>query len=131
MKITPKKFLVEDFAKDQQVWIGNLLSPLNTLIQELFIGLSNGLTVADNLYQEIKELKFVNDPTNLPLKFKTKFNKTPVGIQVIYCADSTGGMPTSFPQLAWSYASQQLTISAIANLTSGLTYTVRIHVIYG
>jgi hypothetical protein len=130
MRITPKKFLVEDFGKEEQSWIGNLLSPLNNLIQELFIGLNNGLTISDNLFQEIKELKLFNDTTNFPLKFKSKFNKIPAGMVVIYCIDSNGGMPLNFPQPNWSYSNQQITINSISNLTAGLTYTVRFHVIY-
>lgn len=130
MKISPRRFTVEEFP-DQQAWIGSLLSPLNQTNQELFSGLNNNITIADNLYQEVKELKFLNDVTNFPQKFKTKFNKHPLGLTVIYCLDSTGGTANNTPWITWSFADGMMTITNITNLTSGLTYTIRIHVIYG
>lgn len=129
MKLSPRRYTVEEFP-DQQSWIGNLLSPLNQSNQELFSGLNNNITIAENLYQEVKELKFTVDATTYPIRFKTKFNKHPLGINVIYCMDSTGGTASNTPWLTWSFADGLMTITNITNLTSSMTYTLRIHVIY-
>ena len=131
MQITNRKFSVEQFDKDQQAWIGNLLSPMNLLIQQLFAGLTNNITIQDNLFQEVKEVTFVNNTGNFPVNFKTKFNKPPLGLYVLYCVDSTGAMPTSYPWPVWSYANQSVAITSIAGLTANSTYTMRFHVIYG
>lgn len=130
MKLSPRRFTVEEFA-DQQSWIGNLLSPLNQTIQELFSGMNNNITVSENLYQEVKELKFTVDATTYPLRFKTKFNKQPVGLHVLYCKDSAGGTSSNTPWITWSFADGLMTITNITNLTNSLNYTVRILVIYG
>ena len=130
MKISPRRYTVEEFP-EQQGWIGNLLSPLNQTIQELFNGVSNNITVSENLYQEIKELQFTVDSTVYPIKFKTKFNKNPVGLTVIYCKDSQDGTAADLPWPTWSFNNGLITITNITNLTTNMKYTVRILIIYG
>lgn len=130
MKLSPRRYTVEEFPT-QQDWIGNLLAPLNQTTQELFSGLNNNVTISDNLYQEIKELRFINDSSNFPIKFKTKFNKHPIGMTVIYCVDSAGGTASNTPWLTWSFADGMVTITNITNLTASSTYSLRIHIVYG
>lgn len=129
MKISPRRFTVEEFSS-QQDWIGSLLSPLNQTQQELATGLNNNITISENLFQEIKELKFINNTSNFPLKFKTKFTKMPQGLSVIYCKDSIGGTASNTPWLDWSFDNGMITIKSMTNLVSGLSYTIRIHIIY-
>lgn len=121
---------MEEFP-DQQDWIGNLISPLNQQAQELLNGLANDLTISDNLYQEIKELRFVNEAGNFPIRFRTKFNKYPSGLNVIYCRDTLGSTPSGMPWIDWGFADGLLSISSITNLTSSLTYILRVNLIYG
>lgn len=129
MKISPRRYTVEEFP-EQQSWIGSLISPLNQTIQELFSGLNNNITIQDNLYQEVKEIKFVVDATTYPIKFKTKFNKQPLGVQVIYCRDNTGATTSDYPWVDWSFNDGLFTITSIANLTTNANYTIRLHIIY-
>ena len=130
MKLSPRRYTVEEFP-EQQSWIGNLLSPLNQTVQELFSGLQNNVTVSENLYQEIKTLKFTVDTSTYPIKFKTKFNKQPEGLSVIYCKDTTGGTASNTPWVTWSYADGTLSITNITNLTTSSAYTIRLLIIYG
>lgn len=130
-KLKPQKFTIEEF-QEQKDWIGNLFSPLNSLIQDLVAMFNSNLTVNDNLYQEIKELSFNNDATNFPLRFRTKFLATPKGLSVIYCYDSTSAiMNSSTPWVSWSYKNNEVTISSITNLTASHNYVMRLHLIYG
>jgi hypothetical protein len=129
MKLSPRRFTLEDF-KEQQGWIGQLLSPLNQTIQELFTGFNNNLTIADNLRQEIKDIRLVNETSNFPIKFKTKFTQNPKGLQVIYCAGSDGVALTATPWITWVYNNGQIEISSITSLVASTTYTIRILVIY-
>ena len=59
-KLSPQKFIIEQF-QDQASWISPLFSSLNTFINDLVINFNNNITIKDNLYQEIKEIKFKND----------------------------------------------------------------------
>lgn len=130
-KIQPQKFTVEEF-QSQSTWIDKLFSPLNQFTGSLVEAFNNQLTVSDNLYQEIKEIKYVNTSTNFPLVFRTKFAAYPRGLLPIYLQNTTlGSYSTLTPWVVWSYANNQITISSISGLTSGSSYTIRLLVIYG
>lgn len=132
-KISPIKFNVEQF-QEQSSWIGNLFSTLNAFINDTVVATTNNLTITDNLYQELKEIKFVNNTANFPLKFRTKFNQYPKAFYVGYLFDDTTSSYaslTSAPWVVWSFANQEITISSITGLTTDRTYTIKFHVIYG
>jgi hypothetical protein len=131
MKLNPQRFTLESF-REQADWIGNLLGPLNTFIQDTVIGIANNLTVADNLYQEIREIKFKNEAVNFPLKFRTKFSTFPKGFSQIYLYDNdTNEMSIESPVLKWTYSNGDFIINSITGLTANKTYTIRLLVIYG
>jgi hypothetical protein len=128
--VTPNKFTVEEF-KEQAKWIGPFFSKLNQFIQEVVASTSNNLSVKDNLFQEIKEIKWVNQTQDYPLKFRTKFVANPKGIIPIYLLNNTlGSFSVAAPWVVWSYSDGQVSISNISGLTSGSTYTIRLLVIF-
>ena len=130
-KLTPQRFSVEEFTA-QKDWIGKLFSPLNSFTGDIIRAFSNSITIDDNLFQEIKEIKYVNSPTNFPLKFRTKFNSNPRGLMPVYLVDNTtGNYSTLQPWVVWSYLNNEVIISDISGLTAGRTYTIRLLVIYG
>ncbi|WP_374028334.1 hypothetical protein ACES2J_08355 [Bdellovibrio bacteriovorus] len=128
-KLTPKKLTVEDFGS-QQSWIGKLFTPLNDFFSQVYQGWNNGITIEDNLHQEIRDVKIVVDANSFPMKIKAKFATYPKGVTVIYCVDAAGGAPTTAPWVSWSYSNGQIEISNITGLTVGKTYNLKIHVIY-
>ena len=129
--LNPQQFTVESFP-EQNSWIGKLFSPLNQLTGDIVRAFRNNLTITDNLFQEIKEIKFVNSSANFPLKFTTKFSQAPLGLFYIYIYNTTDATYSSTaPHLVWSYADNQVSISTITGLTSGKTYTLRVLAIYG
>ncbi len=131
MQLNSKQFSVEEF-KDQATWIGKLFTGLNQFLGEVNQGFKNGMTVNDNLYQEIREVKWVNKAQNFPLKFITKFAVHPRGLMPIYLLNNTTGNYSSLqPWIAWGYSDGQVTISEITGLNPNETYTIRILVIYG
>lgn len=131
MKLSPAKLTLEDF-KEQREWIGKLFSVLNAFTGDVVRAFSNQITVEDNLYQEIKEIKFKNTTNDYPLKFRTKFVSSPKGLAAIYLYDETlGAYSTETPQVVWSYSDGQVSISNISGLTASTTYSIRLLVIYG
>lgn len=133
-RLKPIKFTVEQF-QDQADWIGALFSSLNQFINDVVISYNNNITISDNLYQEIKEIKFKNTATNFPLKFKTKFNVFPQSVTLGYIFDNTVGAYasglTAAPFMEWTFSNGDLIINSISGLTSATTYTIRVHVVYG
>jgi len=131
MRLKPQKFVLEDFP-DQRSWLGNLFSPLNQFLNDVFQAFNNQLTIGDNLFQEIKEIKFKNTANDYPYKFQTKFNVIPRGLTCIYLFDNDlGAFAAETPLIVWSYANQEITISSIQGLTTDESYTIRLHIIYG
>ena len=131
MQVNPQQFTVESFP-EQQSWIAKLFGPLNQFTGDVVRGLRNQITVQDNLFQEIKELKFVNESVTFPLRFTGKFSSSPQGLLVIYIYNNTDAVySTSAPHLEWSWSNNQVVISAISGLTASKTYTMRVLVIYG
>lgn len=129
-KINPTKFLVEDF-QDNKGFAEKLFGPLNQFINDVFLSYRNALTIEDNLYQEIKEIKYKNDTNNFPLRFQTKFQVQPKGLLVMYLYNNTlGSYSTAQPWVVWRYSDGQVIISDISGLTASSTYTIRFLVIY-
>ena len=130
-KLNPQRFSTEEFP-EQENWISKLFQPLNQFTGEVVRAFSNSLNIEDNLYQEIKEIKYVNSATNFPLKFRTKYNVSPRGLSVIYLLNNTtGSYSTQQPWLVWSYKSGDVSIGDISGLTASSTYTIRLLVYYG
>ena len=128
-KITTQTFTVESF-KDQGSWIGKLFGPLNSFISQVVLALNNRLTIQDNLFQELKSIEFVNESTNFPVKFTTKFNKFPQIVLVGSCIDSDGGYPSVQPLLNWTFKDNYLIINSISGLTASNVYTLKLLIIY-
>lgn len=130
-RINPQQFTVETFP-EQQDWIGKLFSPLNQFTGDVVRAFRNQLTISDNLFQEIKEIKWVNQAANLPLRFTPKFNSQPVGLTYIYIYNNTDQVySTTAPHVVWTFNGSQVVISDISGLTSGKTYTIKLLVLYG
>lgn len=130
-KINPQRLTTEEFP-EQQDWISKLFQPLNQFTGEVVRAFSNGFNIEDNLFQEIREIKYVNSASNFPLKFRTKFNSSPKGLSVIYLLNGTLGVYSSLqPWVAWGYQNNEVTITEISGLTPGSTYTIRLLVYYG
>lgn len=132
-QLKPIKFVVEQFP-DQAKWIGPFFSSLNAFTNDVVLALNNSLQVKDNLYQEIKEIKFKNQTTNFPLKFRTKFQTYPQGLLLLNLWDetlSTYASPSVNPWVNWKYVNGEINISAISGLTLNTTYIMKVLVIYG
>ena len=135
MQIKPLKFTVEQF-QDQAKWIGPFFSALNQLTGDIVLALNGKLTIQDNMYQEVKELKFKNYnliTSTLPLKFKPKYSVNPLGLSVIYLYNDTlKTYSTQAPWLTWSFNSNnEIQINSITGLTTSTSYIMRLLVIYG
>lgn len=129
-KLNPQRFTSEEFP-DQAKWIGKLFSGLNQFTGDVVNAFSNQISVQDNLHQEIKEIKFVNQGSDYPIKFKLKFNQNPRGLTPIYLLNNTTGEPSILqPWVIWTYADGQIRISDISGLTASNTYTIRLLIIY-
>lgn len=130
-RLNPQQFTVEAFP-EQQTWIGKLFSPLNQLTGDIVRAFRNQLTISDNLFQEIREIRWVNQTANFPLRFTPKFGVQPVGLTCIYIYNTTDAVySSSAPHVVWTFNGEQVVISDISGLTTDKAYTIKLLVIYG
>jgi hypothetical protein len=128
-RIKNTKFTVEGFQK-QADWIGKLLAPLNTLMNDLIFAFNNNITM-ENLSQEIKELRFKNNSVDIPIQFQQKLTRRATSVQIVYCYDHDNDTTKSVSTLpVWSSARGLITINSISGLDAGGDYTIKVHVIY-
>jgi len=130
-KIAPQRFTVEEFP-EQASWISKLFSNLNSFMGDVTRAFGNDLTISDNLFQEIKEIAYRNSSSSFPLKFRTKFNSSPIGVIPIYLQNRTlGSYSTAQPWVVWTYQDGSVVISDISGLTASSDYTIKLLIIYG
>lgn len=129
-KLNSQNFTLEGF-KEQSTWIGKLFSPLNSFISQVYSAFQNQLTIADNLYMEIKSITFINESSNFPINFAPKFKKHPEFVLIGQCLDSNDGLPSVAPLIDWDYADNIISINSISGLTTSSKYTVKFLIIYG
>ena len=130
-KLNSQRFTVESF-KEQEKWISPLLAGLNQFFGEIIQSYGNNLTVEENLSQEIKELKFVNQTANFPIKFRAKIQQSPKCLYVGYVYNQTDDTSTlsAAPYINWTYVNGDVHINSIVGLTANKTYIIRLHIVY-
>lgn len=128
-RITSQNFTVEGF-KDQSSWIGKLFSPLNNFITQVVQAFQNRITVSENLYQELRDLQFINETSNFPIQFTTKFNKFPQMVILGRIVASDGSLPSEYPLVDWTFRDNYLIINSISGLTTSKNYTAKLLIIY-
>lgn len=119
MKLTNiKRLLVEDFPS-QSAWIGSLLTPLSQFMENVTQALTKGLTIEDNMDQQITESTFLGSDQ---VQFKVNTRNRPKGVIVSNFVTVSGTAPTAAVQPVWSYDSTTKTVT-IDSWFGGLTST--------
>lgn len=112
-KIPTQKRISEEDFQDQKKWIGKLLNPLNTFMEQMSDALNNGLTVGENMDAVFRTIEF----TSYPYSFKWDRKNRPASIVVGACNQ----VLTDAPYVNWSFDSGTGTIK-VASVT-GITPT--------
>jgi hypothetical protein len=113
-----KRLLVEDY-KDQKGWIGDLLQPLNTFMEQTTAALNSQLTVRDNLSAQIAKVKVTEG--SVPVYVKVSLSEIPQGVFVSNVRDIKGKGFDSAVAITWEYSheTQQVKINNIFGLKAG------------
>lgn len=120
-----KRLLVEDFPS-QAEWIDKLLVPLNTFVDQVSQALDRGLTIGDNLDQQVNQITFLGADT---ISFKVNTRNRPQGLTVSRFETLSGTAPTSAPFPTWTYSSTDSTIT-VNSWFGGLTTTAKYRVTF-
>lgn len=120
-----KRFLVDDFP-DQASWIGNLLYPLNLLLNTIYANLNNGLTIAQNMQAQIAVLPVTGASPTTSFNWKFSTSGAPLGITVVNVAQTSGAGSSILAAAScqWSYSAGIISITNITGLNSANSYNI-------
>jgi len=114
-----KKILIERFADN--IWIKQLLDPLNSFMDDMINGLNNQLTITENLAGEVKVVKVTGD---YPVKLSWgPISKPTIGlIGKIETVDRQPFTLSTPVTLLWSFTqSGQVSIDDLVGLDDSLS----------
>lgn len=129
-KFTLRRIIKEDFPQNYFDLLDKLLFPINQAIESLNNGLTNNLTVGENLSAQETIVK-VTAPVNAdnPVSFKSTLKGPCRGIICIN-ADLTNpesSLPTSQPFFTFQNNGTQIKVTNITGLVDGSSYNLRVY----
>lgn len=116
-------------------WFRNsVLYVFNQLIESEHNSLDKGITVADNLDTQVKEVQFTTasdyelNNNFTELKFKKNLGGSAVGVNIakIWIKDAESTILTGSISLDWTEQNDQIKIRFISGLADSTTYVVRV-----
>jgi hypothetical protein len=115
MKINSvKRFILEDFNSEVRPWLGKLLQPLNTFMEQTLSALSNGLTITSNFKAKKYEVT-VAAAQSYPMKLAYNLNERPTEVRIAYLVEDSGSpsTPTNPYSVYWQYTDGGLQVTFI------------------
>ncbi len=126
MKITGKRFQVEDFDNEQKSWIGKLLGPLNSYTEQVVQAVNQGLTLSDNLKAQVSDVNVIVSQA-YPIVQSYTLNEKPVSVHIAQVRALDGSIPTAPFSVHWVLGAQQNTLQLyLLGLDPTKAYSVRI-----
>jgi len=120
-----------DFKQDFQDLVDTLSVSLNNGIEVLYNVLNRNISLTDNIYCDVTDIKVVTDSlgnpirsTSYPLTLKTKA----IGVSIIDINNETDplGYPTSGVTISFTRSNNSIIINNITGLRPGQTYALKI-----
>lgn len=107
---------IEDFAPDEQKWIGKLLQPLNEFIANVVASVNGGLEIGVNLPCQTKVLEFTySGEVQLPITFACTLQKTrPVEMRICQAFEENTPVVVVGP---WSFGNNTVSIWSLFKVT--------------
>jgi len=135
MKISQNFSITEESFPQQSNWIGNLLSPLSSVINQMLLALQGNLSVGDNVIGVVDTKTITTDPSYSTGKFTPiriywtpgSFN-LPRSVVVGHVSIPSNQAKTytaiSAHDWTYDYASQAILINYVGGLANSSTYTI-------
>ncbi len=106
---TIKRLIMEDFPSDHRKWLGKLITPLNSFLEQVYKVLTKGITIDDNLKAEQTQL--VLNAGETTRKIKWTLNEKPNVVLIGKITYDNGDLPSTQISMYWSYANSQITVN--------------------
>jgi len=138
MKLASFKRLVkEDFSKEMHDTIDRIGYSVNNFCQQLITFSNKNITIADNLFQEIKQITLTTSQTDALLlnqvtQFKNGLTSSIKGISVIRVENLTNTTvyPSSSCQINFTESANVVTIRSVTGLEKATKYQITL-ITYG
>lgn len=130
-----KRFLAEDFPKEQRDGLRPLIEGINQYFTEVTFGLSGQLSVKDNLLAEYRDLDVtmpaVGSP--FPISFRCKFASRAMEVIVAQVQEVVANpAPLTAPVWAdWDWTNGLVQIRNVTGLAASRRYKIRLRINYG
>ena len=120
-----------DYKQEFQDLVDKLSVSLNNGIEAIYDALNGKLSLSDNLYCDVTDVKVTVDSDGIPkikTGYKIKLTTKPIGIQVIDAINQTNSntYPTSGIFIDFTYENNQITINAVKGLQADQVYNLKI-----
>jgi hypothetical protein len=132
-----KRIVIEEFPAEHRKWLTNLVGPLNDFFKVIYQTLNKGITFADNIQSQTKDLYFTYSSiypskTN-PVRFQNSMPVKPIGVILLSVQDvsSDPAVISNAVYLDWLYNGQDVEIRNITGLTVGTSYKMKVLTIGG
>jgi hypothetical protein len=114
MKISSnKRFVTEEFPEAIRSWIGKLISPLNSFIEQVYQTLSKNMTLADNLKAQLYQVSITANQT-YPVKQAYNLNERPTVVAIGQIHENpTETSPLPVHCMTWVYSNGTLELTFI------------------
>ena len=135
MKISANFSVTEESFPTQSSWIGNLLSPLSSILSQLLIALQGNLTIGDNLIGVVSSKQFTTGAayttgtfTPIRIYWAPGNQNLPQTVLVgrVFVPSSQAAPLNAIAAHNWVYEpqSQSIVINYVAGLANNSTYTI-------
>lgn len=125
-----KRFMTDDYPT-QTSWIGNLLYPLNLMLNTLYQGFNNGLTINQNMLGQITTLSVTGSKPTTSFAYKWAGQGAPVSVLVggYSLASGTATPITSTVGVQWTYSAGTIaaTVTGLPNNSNSYNVTFQVH----
>ena len=126
---SPKRIIVEDFAKQDRPMAEKLSGSLNLFMDEVYQVLSKNLNTTDNLNRDLKTIKVNVNASGIPnsnVQFQNTLKTKISGMVVIRAFNA---IPTTAPFITYTENAGIVTINQVSGLVANTDYQLLIEII--
>lgn len=130
MKLPPTKRILREDLKEAPPWIGGVIDPINSFMENVYQALNKNITFRENIASFVKELTYKTTaayPTADDIEFLNELKVKATGVEVLQAVDKSSYTPAAGPvYVPWIENNGSIVISSITGLQASKTYLIRL-----
>lgn len=130
MKLPQTKKILREDVKDAPPWIGAIIDPVNSFMENVYQALNKSITFSENIRCFIKEITYKTTstyPVEAQVSFANELKVKATGVLVLQAVERTTYTPAPGPvYVPWVEDNGQILVRSITGLEASKTYTIRL-----